>query len=106
MDDVPSESGSRVKVTFLLPDVAFDILIPAKSADRRNTSVQENFSLFPVSAKLFNKDLQVNVTKLPTDPAKLAGQNLYLMAELKTGSGGDVSVLLQTKDENRKDRRN
>ena len=50
MDDVPSESGSRVKVTFLLPDVAFDILIPAKSADRRNTSVQENFSLFPVSA--------------------------------------------------------
>lgn len=41
--------------------------------------------------------LMARVSALPTDSANLTGQNLYLMAELKTGSGGDVSVSYRTK---------
>lgn len=41
--------------------------------------------------------LMARVSALPTDSANLTGQNLYLMAELKTESGGDVSVSYSTK---------
>ena len=41
--------------------------------------------------------LMARVSALPTDSANLTGQNLYLMAELKTESGGDVSVSYRTK---------
>ena len=87
-------SGSR-NVTFtLLPDSEGTSSINmGTKVSYRYTSVTQG----AVSAELFNKDLQVNVTKLPTDSANLSGQNLYLMAELKTENGGNVSVSYRTK---------
>ena len=87
-------SGSR-NVTFtLLPDSE------GTSSINMGTAVSYSYTTVTqgaVSAELFNKDLQVNVTKLPTDQANLTGQNLYLMAELKTENGGNVSVSYRTK---------
>lgn len=91
-------SGSR-NVTFtLLPDSE------GTSSINMGTAVSYSYTTVTQGAVTAGVDsaggrttIKASVSALPTDSANLSGQNLYLMAELKTENGGNVSVSYRTK---------
>ena len=91
-------SGSR-NVTFtLLPDSDGTSSINMGTAVSYSyTSVTQGTVTAGVDSAGGRTTIKARVSALPTDSANLTGQNLYLMAELKTENGGNVSVSYRTK---------
>ncbi len=95
-----SNATSSRSVSFtLLPDSTGTSSISMGTAVTYSytTVTQGNVSARMDSAG--GQTLEAEVKTWPIDSANLIGQNLYLMAELKTENGGDVSVSYRTKAE-------
>ena len=91
-------SGSK-NVTFtLLPDSEGTSSINmGTKVSYSYTSITQGTVTARVDSTGGRTTIMASVSALPIDSANLTGQNLYLMAELKTENGGNVSVSYRTK---------